>query len=701
MKKRTLAFLLCLVMVASLLPMSVFAVDAQNTSQNTGVQTGTKSYSAATVADLTAPASLANPDVDATVTLDGTTHAGTVTWNQITGTGASYAVSAALDGTHVFADKNMYRSTVTITIGENDTVANPFNYNGNEFAVFSTDKKFDEELKKYDGTNDAVIVQFDDAKNELNIITMYKQLPHVHTWSGAWSSDTDNHWHKCTLESCTEISDKAAHVDADKNGACDVCGASVPTVTPYKAATVADLTAPSADAHPDMNATVTLDGVAREATVAWNLIKGTGENYATAALVDTSTFVAEGMYSSVVTMKLDADTPVSNQFTYNGVATTVYGTDDAFNAALKSYDGSKDMTIVQFDDANDMLNIITMYKQLPHAHKWSSDWSKDKDSHWHACTFTGCTEISDKAEHVDTNGNGICDVCDCNLTTVVTHKELHITDLDKPTANKPVDFTATVTPSGEYGHCSVYWNKVKDLNKWSSDKLTSGNSYAAGGMYNTGILVKYGKGEQIASDFKVTLNGENVPYYASAAEADKALRTYNGSKNVYAAYATTLKNGDVAIMIGGMFAKLPDTHTHDFSKDWLEDSNYHWKACSCGEVSQKGGHFDNNNTGKCDVCGYVMSNSTHKHSFGSKWINDKSYHWQACSCGAVSGKAVHFDNNKTGKCDVCGFPMANAVKPSTGDQSNIGLWIGAFVLAGAALVAVPIVLKKKNKDEDQ
>ena len=699
MKKRMLAILLCLVMVASLMPMSVFATDTQHKNSTSDVRAEAKSYKAVTVADLDVPAANTNPDMNATVTLDGATHAATVTWNLITGTGDNYA-STALDETYVFADKNMYSSTVTLAIGENDKAANTFSYNGETVTVYGTDAEFDKAIKNYDGTEDVTVVQFDDTNDALNIITMYKQLPHVHTWSSDWSTDDEFHWHKCTLESCAEISDKAAHVDADNNGKCDVCGVGVATVVTYKAATVADLDAPAANTNPDMNATVTLDGAAHTGTVAWNLINGTGNNYSTSALVGTSTFVAEGMYSSVVTLKLDADTLVSNQFTYNGTVVTVYGTDDAFNSALKSYDGTKDMTLVQFDDANDVLNIITMYKQLPHAHKWSSDWSKDKDNHWHSCTFTGCTEISDRAAHVDADNNGKCDVCDCSLTTVVTHKELHITDLDKPAANKPVDFTATVTPSGEYGNCSVYWNKVKDLNKWSSDKLTSGNSFAAGNMYNTGVLVKYGKGEQIANDFRVTLNGENVPYYASAAEADKALHTYNGSNNVYAAYATTLKNGDVAIMIGGMFAKLPDTHTHTFSKDWLEDSNYHWKACSCGEISQKGGHFDNNNTGKCDVCGYVMANSTHKHNFGNKWLNDKSYHWQACSCGAISGKAVHFDNNKTGKCDVCGFPMANAVKPSTGDQSNIGLWIGAFVVAGVALVAIPVVLKKRKNNGD-
>ena len=32
-----------------------------------------------------------------------------------------------------------------------------------------------------------------------------------HTWSENWSSDATSHWHACTDEGCTEVSDKAGH----------------------------------------------------------------------------------------------------------------------------------------------------------------------------------------------------------------------------------------------------------------------------------------------------------------------------------------------------------------------------------------------------------------------------------------------------------------------------------------------------------
>ena len=40
-------------------------------------------------------------------------------------------------------------------------------------------------------------------------------VEHTHSWESKWTSDPDNHWHKC--ESCSEIKDKAAHTwDAGK-----------------------------------------------------------------------------------------------------------------------------------------------------------------------------------------------------------------------------------------------------------------------------------------------------------------------------------------------------------------------------------------------------------------------------------------------------------------------------------------------------
>ena len=52
--------------------------------------------------------------------------------------------------------------------------------------------------------------------------------PHVHTYAETWTSDADGHWHASTCGHPAEISEAGDHVDADKNGKCDVCERAVP-----------------------------------------------------------------------------------------------------------------------------------------------------------------------------------------------------------------------------------------------------------------------------------------------------------------------------------------------------------------------------------------------------------------------------------------------------------------------------------------
>ncbi|MGM9642881.1 MAG: hypothetical protein ACI3XI_06700, partial [Eubacteriales bacterium] len=51
---------------------------------------------------------------------------------------------------------------------------------------------------------------------------------HQHTYTDAWSVDAENHWHAATCtdgNDCSEaVASKAAHVDANSDKICDVCG---------------------------------------------------------------------------------------------------------------------------------------------------------------------------------------------------------------------------------------------------------------------------------------------------------------------------------------------------------------------------------------------------------------------------------------------------------------------------------------------
>ena len=56
---------------------------------------------------------------------------------------------------------------------------------------------------------------------DVTLYAIWENKTHTHTYSTTWSTDETNHWHECT---CGDKKDLAAHVDANKDHNCDVCG---------------------------------------------------------------------------------------------------------------------------------------------------------------------------------------------------------------------------------------------------------------------------------------------------------------------------------------------------------------------------------------------------------------------------------------------------------------------------------------------
>ena len=57
--------------------------------------------------------------------------------------------------------------------------------------------------------------------DDVTLYAIWEDKPHTHTYSTEWSTDSANHWHECT---CGDKKDLAAHVDANNDHNCDVCG---------------------------------------------------------------------------------------------------------------------------------------------------------------------------------------------------------------------------------------------------------------------------------------------------------------------------------------------------------------------------------------------------------------------------------------------------------------------------------------------
>ena len=90
-------------------------------------------------------------------------------------------------------------------------------------------------------------------------------------------------------------------------------------------------------------------------------------------------------------------------------------------------------------------------------HSFASSWVSDSTHHWHPCNDEGCTETSDKAEHV--MENGICTVCKHTALMVI---RLTVTNAEFELAlsSFPFDNVTLVGSMGSDQYSGEFYVKV-------------------------------------------------------------------------------------------------------------------------------------------------------------------------------------------------------------------------------------------------
>ena len=179
---------------------------------------------------------------------------------------------------------------------------------------------------------------------------------HIHTYSEAWTSDANGHWHEATCEHTTEVSGKAEHTfgeyvsnndatteaDGTKTRECSVCG--------YE------------DTVTDEGSKIHVHTFAEE----W-------------------TSDANGHWHEAT---CEHTTEVS------GKAAHSFGNWTTTKEATEEAEGSKERTCTVCG-----YPATEVIAKLEHTHKFAEEWSKDATYHWHAATCEHPTEVSGKAEH--------------------------------------------------------------------------------------------------------------------------------------------------------------------------------------------------------------------------------------------------------------------------------------------------------------
>lgn len=92
-----------------------------------------------------------------------------------------------------------------------------------------------------DGIQPAAIERVSSVVDEDNLIitVVFNPTSHVHNWSSEWSSDGLYHWHACLNDDCTETASGSdgyeKHTDANNDGICDTCEATIGYVITFDA----------------------------------------------------------------------------------------------------------------------------------------------------------------------------------------------------------------------------------------------------------------------------------------------------------------------------------------------------------------------------------------------------------------------------------------------------------------------------------
>ena len=104
-------------------------------------------------------------------------------------------------------------------------------------------------------------------------------------------------------------------------------------------------------------------------------------------------------------------------------------------------------------------------------------------------------------------------------------------------------------------------------------------------------------------------------------------------------------------------------HEH-IAGEWKYTEDFHWKnskctwnKCDIDPLIEE--HIDTDEDGVCDVCGYTEKEVHTEHE--TVWHSNEYAHWYEylCGCPAPDIAEEHFDGNEDGACDVCGYTRAD------------------------------------------
>ena len=492
-----------------------------------------------------------------------------------------------------------------------------------------------------------------------------------HSYSTEWSSDETNHWHKCA--NCDAVADKAAHVDANKDHNCDVCGKKMSdhkggTATCKEKATCSicgqkygdlaphnykttwstdetnhwhecsvcgdkkDVAAhtPGAAATETTPQTCTICGYVIKAALGhthnFNQ-KNTSETYLKSAATCTKKAV---YYYSCTCGEKGTETFESGETAPHSYSTEWSSDETNHWHKCANCDAVADKAAHRYDNACDT-TCNDCGKTRETSHSFGKEWYKNSEKHWHECSV--CHTKKDEAAHIYDNA---CDK-DCNVcgqTREVTHSYSEVWSYDE---------------TNHWHECSVCHTK-KDETPHTYDNACDTTCNDCG------------KTREITHSYSEVWSNDETNHWH---ECSVCHTKKDEAAHIPGAEATETTAQTCTVC--GYVIKAPLGHTHRptivrrVEPTCEKAGNIEHYKCSCGKL-----YYDAAATKEITNAAKIILSAT-GHARGGDWKYSELYHWHECAvCGERMDTAFHRAGAEATEttpqtCAVCGYVIKEAL----------------------------------------
>lgn len=233
----------------------------------------------------------------------------------------------------------------------------------------------------------------------------------AHDYQSSWTIDGDMHWHRCKNEGCNVKDSYAKHTPREDDGncatsiACSSCGSVIVNAKQHNFATE-----------------WTTDGTShwKECQNDGCVVKGElGAHTPNADDGDCTTAVTCSACGTLTTAAK------AHQYKTEWSSDGASHWRDCQNAGCTGK-GDLSAHTLNADDGDcttaDACSVCGAVITAAKAHDFSTEWTTDGVSHWHACKNAGCAVVSDKASHsggaANCHAKAICSTCDVEYGSV-------------------------------------------------------------------------------------------------------------------------------------------------------------------------------------------------------------------------------------------------------------------------------------------